>query len=467
MDPQSFFDAFRQMFGKSRCQSRLALLVVLNSCVRTPTRVDDAVQTTVIERVTLIDGTGDEARGPVDVVVRDGRIAQISDESLALAGATAMAAAGLFLVPGLIDAHTHPFPVEETFPQFIRFGVTSILVTGCSDCDDATLIASRESTMRPGAAAPRFFHTSQHFSMEGRHPEKTYPSPKWRDGETIHFIDSVEEIGPLVERVTKLPIVGLKLTIEDGPAPPIVERMPQPFVDEVVAQAHARGTPVLAHVSDMEELRMAHSAGVDHLLHFVGVDIDWSRDRPMLEELLARDVHWVTTLMIDKSFLYPLHPEWIAAVRGTGLYDAELDRLAASDPPQHQMRALIETIFGSDDATLQNPTIQKELADLRQLHEMGFHLVVGTDVGNRYVFPGYSVHEEMELLESGGIPPAEVLVMATQNAARLLNASDEIGTLEVGKRADMVLLRSDPRQRVSHLRAIQAVFRDGRVVFSE
>lgn len=416
----------------------------------------------LVREVTLIDGTGSSAREGVDVLVREGRIARIADERIDAPGVDVVEGRGRFLVPGLIDAHTHPFPVEETFPQFVHFGVTSIFVTGCSSCDDATLAEVRTRSRIPGAAAPRFFHTSQHFTMEGRHPAKTYVSSSWVDGRTIHYLDSLEEIGPLVERVVRQPIVGIKVTLEDGPMPPPVERMPQEFVDEIVVRAHEAGTKVFAHVSDDVELQMAAQAGIDHLLHFTGVDLDFDRDRSLLEGFRERGLHWVTTMMLDKSFLYSLHPEWIDAVRRTGVFDAELERLHSDSIGGDAVRARLQQIYGSDGVTFDTiPVLVEQSDDLRRLHEFGIPLVVGTDVGSPWIFPGYAVHEEMALLEAAGIPAPDVLVMATRNAATLLGADDEIGTLVVGKIADMVLVEEDPRVTVENLRSIVAVYRDG------
>lgn len=421
----------------------------------------------LIQDVVLIDGSGAAAQHGVDVLVRDGRIARISKARLEEADATVVDGRGRYLVPGLIDAHSHPFPVEESFPQYIHFGVTSILVTGCGTCDDQTLSHVRTASMETGAPVPRFFHTSQHFSMEGRHPAKTYGSSNWVDGKTIHFIDSIEEIEPLVERVTRQPIVGIKLTIEDGPNPPFVERMPEEFVDEIVAQAHRAGTRVFAHVSDREELQIAAGAGVDHLLHFTGVVLDWERDLAMLEDFRERDLHWVTTLMLDKSFLYPLHPEWMEDVRRTGMFDAEIERLARMGRSHEEQGALLENLYGSDEVSFEDtPILKKQFDDLRRLHEFGIRLVIGTDVGSPYIFPGYSVHEEMQLLEDAGFTPDDVLVMATRNAAEMIGVADELGTLSVGNRADMLLLDADPRETVRNLSALAAVYRDGVAVGS-
>lgn len=416
----------------------------------------------LVRDVVLIDGTGGEARVGVDVLVRAGRIVRIDDERIDRRGHDVVDGRGRYLVPGLVDAHSHPFPVDRSFAQYLRFGVTSIFVPGCGNCDDQTLAAVRARTHAPGAAAPRVFHTSQHFTMEGRHPAKTYVGSSWVDGKTIHYLDDVDEIGPLVERVTRQPIVGIKVTIEDGPTPPWVERIPQEFVDEIVVRAHAAGTKVFAHVSDDVELKIAAQAGVDHLLHFTGVDLDWERDRPMLEDFRARGLHWVTTMMLDKSFLYPIRPAWIDAVRETGFFDVELDRLMAEDVGEEATRERVRQVYGSDDASFDtHPVLVKQSGDLRRLHEFGIPLVVGTDVGSPWIFPGYAVHEEMILLEAAGIPARDVLVMATRNAATMLGVADDLGTLAVGKVADMVLVERDPRVRVRNLRSIVAVYRDG------
>ena len=87
--------------------------------------------------------------------------------------------------------------------------------------------------------------------------------------------------------------------------------------------------------------------------------------------------------------------------------------------------------------------------------------MTGTDVGNRYILPGFSLHEEMELLELGGFKPLEILKMATINAAELIDADDSLGSVEIGKIADLVVLARDPRASIAHLRDIDMVIKGG------
>ncbi len=96
-----------------------------------------------------------------------------------------------------------------------------------------------------------------------------------------------------------------------------------------------------------------------------------------------------------------------------------------------------------------------------RLYEGGVHLTVGTDFPNPWVIPGVSFHEELELLAEAGIPTLEVLKMATYNGAVALGLEAEIGSIEVGKRADLVVLTSNPAAHLANTRAIDLVLLGG------
>lgn len=415
-----------------------------------------------VTNVTLIDGTGEPEQTGATVLVRNGRIASITTGAFGGEAATVVDGTGRYLMPGLVDAHTHPLLVEGSFDQFVHYGVTSILITGGSTASRENLARVRALSEADTVPSPRVFHTSQHVTMEGRHPVKTYPSPNWVEGETVYYMREASDAERIVEAVADQPIVGIKVTIEDGPEPPFVEMIPVEFVGALVQAAHARGIEVFAHVSSMEGLRVADEAGVDHLVHFVGLNIDWERDAVLVERLRARDISWVTTLMIDKMFFYPVHPEWLAEVEATGFIGAdEIARLRNGRSAEESL-AILSALYDLPDPTLET-VIRPQVEDLRELHRRGFNLVVGTDMGNDFIFPGLSLHEELELLAMG-FAPAELIPMATRNAAIMLGVDDDLGTLEVGKWADMVLLDENPLADIRHTRSIRAVFRGGREV---
>jgi imidazolonepropionase-like amidohydrolase len=100
----------------------------------------------------------------------------------------------------------------------------------------------------------------------------------------------------------------------------------------------------------------------------------------------------------------------------------------------------------------------------RTLHDHGVPVVIGSDAGNTAVlgqFHGVSTLREIELLASAGVAPADVLAAATRVPAGMLRIDDQVGTVEVGKRADLVVVRDDPLQDVRALRAILWTIRSG------
>ena len=96
------------------------------------------------------------------------------------------------------------------------------------------------------------------------------------------------------------------------------------------------------------------------------------------------------------------------------------------------------------------------------MHRAGVPLLAGSDVQNPYVFPGFSLHDELALLVKAGLTPAEALHTATLNPAIFLGATDSLGTVEVGRLADLVLLDADPLIDIRNTTRIRAVVLRGR-----
>jgi len=418
----------------------------------------------VLENVNLWNGVDDTLHRGAYVYIQDGRIARISEKANESATVT-IDGTDKYIIPGLWDAHVHTTDYQRDFPKFVEHGVTSVLIPGGSTCTDAYYADMRAMGDQDSLPAPRVFHTSQHFTMEGRHPVKTYDSPNWVEGETVYFLRDTQQITELVAQVAKKPIDGIKLTIEDGPHPPFVQRMPRDFVNKVERQAAKQGLRVFTHVSDNLEFEMAIDAGITEFLHFTGIDLDSRRDSVLLAKLNGREYHLVTTFMIDKSFLYPKFPEW---VEETGLREQYGDE-PFTELYSPRKKAIAEEyysyfaeVIGKEAPTLADMSAY-QIEDLRLLQDRGFNLVTGTDVGNTFNLPGHSLHEELELLVLGGMTPAEVLRMATINAARMLEVEDDLGTLEVGKVANMVLLEANPLADIRNSRSIAMVLKNGRV----
>ena len=416
----------------------------------------------VISNVNLIDGTGVPIQTGVSIGIKEGKIVAI-DTALLGNKNNRIDGTGKFLIPGLFDCHVHTSDFKRDFPRFIHYGVTSIFITGGSLCTNDFYAAMRKQGNQDTIPAPIVFHTSQHFSMKGRHPSKTYSSSNWRDGETIFYLKDTLQIQRLVKAVSKYPIVGIKLTIEDGPAPPFVERIPQSFIDKTVKEASKYGLEVFAHVSDNIELEMAINGGVQNLVHFTGVNIDPkdSIQMKLLRKFLKRRPFWVTTLMIDKSFLYPIHPEWFESESMLAAYKESVNELDTSLIQRAKtIVGILVDEYGLTDNSLESFMLP-QVMDIQFLDEMGFNMVLGTDTGNDFNFPGYSLHEEMQLLSLRGMKPLKIIKMGTLNAAKMMNAQDSLGSIKVGKIANMVLLDKNPLEEISNTLSINSVIKRG------
>ena len=210
---------------------------------------------------------------------------------------------------------------------------------------------------------------------------------------------------------------------------------------------------------------MAISAGVQNLVHFTGVDIDPkdSVQSKLLAEFRKRDPSWITTLMIDKSFIYPLHPEWFTEKTLLPEYKAQSKRV--TEKAKLFAKAYLnfyKESYGLTEDSL--PLLMApQVADIRFLYDNGFNMVLGTDIGGDFNFPGHSLHEEMQLLEMGGMEPLDILKMGTLNAAKMLAVDNELGSIEVGKKADMLLLDKNPLEAIENTLTISTVIKNGRI----
>ena len=299
---------------------RNVIILITTILFTTCATQDEYTYDLVISNISLIDGTGKPAK-IASIGVKGGKIVNIDSSKLS-SKINQIDGTGKFLIPGLFDCHVHTTDFKKDFPQYIHYGVTSVFITGGSLCSNEYYDAMRKQGSQDSIPAPIVFHTSQHFTMEGRHPVKTYMG-NWINENTVFFLKDTLQIEKLVKEVASYPIAGIKLTIEDGPHPPFVERMPQTFINKVQKEAIKNGTTVFAHVSDNIEVEMAIDAGIQNFVHWTGIDIDFHRDSLLVSKIYEIRPSFITTLMIDKGFLYPLFPEWIEELRQEQVFEEE------------------------------------------------------------------------------------------------------------------------------------------------
>jgi imidazolonepropionase-like amidohydrolase len=115
------------------------------------------------------------------------------------------------------------------------------------------------------------------------------------------------------------------------------------------------------------------------------------------------------------------------------------------------------------DIALEKAAFHKHVQIVGAMHRSGIGILAGTDALNPYAFPGFSLHDELELLVNAGLKPIDALQAATLNAAQFMNREKDLGTVEMGKIADLVLLDSNPLDDIRNTRKIYAVIYGGRL----
>ncbi|HUE90165.1 MAG TPA: amidohydrolase family protein [Vicinamibacterales bacterium] len=410
---------------------------------------------TVIRNATLIDGTGAAPVSGATVVLQGNRIATVTTESVTTpAGALVIDGTGKFLIPGLMDAHVHlrgsrggrasgqaMTPEEEragtrALHGYLYAGVTTIYDAG----NRSEFIFGLRGKERKGEiVSPRIFASGGTVASPNGHGGP-YTVEAWPQDRAK--LDEHIKTGP--------DIVKIGQDEHGWGTRPLINQLSEELLEKIIRYYHSKGVRTTIHVSNERNAIEAIYAGVDSLAHPV-------IQAPISDEYVAmmkvKRVPTVSTLTIGENYSrLAEHPEFLdqPLYRDTLPAD-EIQRLKTEESAKQRENPWATWM------KVMTPIAQD---NMRRLHEAGNGIVVcGTDQSS-----GAAVHRELELLVGGGISPADAIVTATRNAARFLGRLDDLGTIEAGKLADLVLLRADPTADINNAKQIDVVIKDGQVV---
>jgi imidazolonepropionase-like amidohydrolase len=222
------------------------------------------------------------------------------------------------------------------------------------------------------------------------------------------------------------------------------------WIRAAVDRSHALGLRVAAHATDLELARRMLRAGVDILVHSVDDELV---DADFIELLKQHQVIYITTLAVAEGYRAALSQELrlnaIERRLGDPAVIASLDDLAERFPRYQPPAA--------------RPYNRTALHNLARIQAAGVTIAAGSDAGNIGTLHGPALHRELELMAQAGLEPGEILQAATRNGARVLGRTADLGTLEPGKLADMVVLDANPLEDIRHTRDIVAVIKGGRL----
>jgi imidazolonepropionase-like amidohydrolase len=454
--------------------------------------------TTVFQNVAVWDGTASAVYPRQSVVVENGKVTAIADAIEGLPpGAEVVDGTGCTLIPGLIDAHVHL--MSDSGPDFLfrshkmmndwitttsrypsgravivqrgqmklEAGVTTMRILG----DGYYSLAYRDDAARWDVVAPRILSAGLHVNgphgyISGGIAADLEPSRRARAALELTSFESIEAAmrEHLARGVDVVKISTTHSNLGFGDAAP---DLPEEWVREIVRIAHARNIKVTAHSYGREGNWAAIRGGVDGIEHLVNVPHELPED--LINEIVRRDITvtpalagsaYSTTKFLDDPELLntdnDLATHVPADVRGNLYAAIRVLRIPG----------LSFVLTGEWNASSKWRLWRRyTLSNTAKLYKRGVRLIFGTDTP--FVFGNFhhSVMNEIRALREAGIPNVDILRMATSTAAGALGLSASVGTIEVGKTADLVLLEGNPLADIEAVRAVRLVMKEGRIVF--
>ncbi len=401
-------------------------------------------------------------------------------------------ARGANVMPGLIDSHVHlqstPGAVfrkddEETrrelrkhhLSAYVASGVTTILDTAISS------VALREvqQYLADGGVGPQVKALGPTFHTPGGYLDgdslSDYWGPRWRASASINDVvalfDEYEGIADLV---------GVKVPITYRVHPFAFDRWPShsPEMREVIAaESRKRNKPVYVHATEQRTFELALEMGTHAIVHLPFFNLQPPDD--LVRKLKSRGVYVITTIStvdVVGTRHHPSHlseplikltvpPVELETARNEEAWDRFLTTMTQSIYPwMPDWFARLYGYFIYSDSMLQFG-VERMMMVARTFHEAGIPIVVGTDSGSwphfLNLFHGPTTIREMELLVEAGMEPVDVIASATRIPAEMMGIEQEVGTVEVGKRANLLILAGDPLADISSLKSLLWVVKDG------
>lgn len=400
--------------------------------------------TLAIVGATLIDGRGGDPLRDSAVLVHDGRIVAVGPRSKIKIpkDANVIDAKGKFLLPGLWDMHAH-FEQVEWGPIYLAAGVTTV-----RDCGNEFefITAVRDAVAQNRGLGPRLLLAGV---VDGTGPMAL----------GVERVDTPEPARAWVDRYHDAHFQQMK----------IYSSVKLEQVKAVADEAHRLGMTVTGHVPEGLNAYQVIEAGQDQInhIHYI-VDImhapfpkDMSRiDR--MKTIAAIDLH-LPEAQKALSFLKDHHTVVDPTMALFELFGATTAKPPASfEPgiekiPAELAQPLTDVEPPSERSDISQKVFAKEIEVVGALHRAGIPIVAGTDQS----VPGHSLHRELELYVQAGFTPMEAIQAATIVPARAMGVAKESGTVEKGKRGDLILLTADPLADIHNTRAVEYVVTNG------
>lgn len=456
----------------------LAILVAHTACVTArpilalPPDPESKGIATVFLGARVFDGESDRLSEPMDVVVKDGAIASIAaaGSSPVPEGAQVVDARGKALLPGLIDAHLHLGGGDGTPPWKSKLPNTEAQAAALVYCGVTTIVAATrdsatksmaEDLARGKLAGPSLVRGSRPLTAVDGHPVPmyrallTWPISSLYIASAVWQVETVEEARAAVGKELKATEPDfIKVIFDDLPEG--TPHLRQEMLQAIAAEAKAKGKRTFVHVASPQDAMEAVEAGAALLMH---VPWDGVFTEKQIRILAQAKVPFVTTRRI-----YGVLDDLLKGKARFDSLERQVMPPGAEEAFAHMPEGYVVPVYPAEFLA-KLPEFDRNIgANLLMLHQAGVPLLAGTDSGLPGDFHGASLHRELQALAALGIPPAEVLRMATSAPARFLLPGWKLGVIQPGAIADLLLVDGDPLADMAAAERIVGVWQAGRQV---
>ena len=380
---------------------------------------------------TIINPDGSAPLLDATLVIRDGKITALGNTAEVPAGAAVLDASGKFILPGLWDTHAH-FEQWEWALAYLASGITSVRDVG----NEIEFLVPLRKAINSGRDLGPYIYAaglidSDPGSLTSEHAE---------DAARVHSI---------ISRYHDLGFEEVK----------IYQSMKPELVSVVAAEAHQLNMQVTGHIPTGMNALQGVSAGMDQINHINFAarvmrpqgSSDISANSPEAQKAirLFLDHHTVIEPTLARNE-FNLHSR--------GRLFSEIEPSVSLLPPE--MAVILNNAgVARENEARATASFQVSLKATRVLYDSGIPILAGSD----QVVPGHSLHRELELLVQAGLTTLQAIRCATITPAAVLGVSSELGTIAVGKRADLVILNANPLEDIRNIRRVYWTVTQGRV----